>query len=94
MSTYTVTKVRKKRSEDCSHRHLEGVVTDSGRYYTRQEVVASIRAGDTWNAIVAGHATTIHALAYCPRGTCLATPYLATCSGSAEHENLENLPEE
>jgi hypothetical protein len=94
VDTYTVTRVRKERSEDCSHRHLEGVVTKTGRHYTRREVVDSIRAGDIWTALVAGHATTIHALAYCPRGTCLAAPYLATCSGGAELENLENLPEE
>ncbi|GAB3403448.1 hypothetical protein [Flindersiella endophytica] len=93
MSTYTVTRVRKERSEDCSHRHLEGVITDSGRHYTRRQVVESIRAGDQWRTNGAGPSATIHALAYCPRGTCLATPYLATCSGGGELDNLEDLPE-
>jgi hypothetical protein len=42
MTIYTVTRVRKERSSDGSHEHLEGVCADRNLHYTRAEVVASL----------------------------------------------------
>jgi hypothetical protein len=73
--------------------HLEGVITDSGIHYTRKEVVDSISAGNTWKTSADGYSATIHKLSYCPRGACLASPYIATNPDSTKKDNLENLPE-
>ncbi len=43
MSTYTVTRVRKELSADGTHRHLEGVITNTNTHWTRSQVVASIK---------------------------------------------------
>jgi hypothetical protein len=93
MSTYTVTKVRKERSADGSHRHIEGVITTANVHYTRREVVASIDAGNTWNTSANGQTATIHKMGYCPQSTCLASPYTKTGADGTVANNLENLPE-
>jgi hypothetical protein len=41
----TVTKVSKEASRDGSHRHIAGVCTQGGTYYTRKEVVDEVDAG-------------------------------------------------
>lgn len=64
VSTYTVTKIRKEQAEGCSHRHLEGVITDAGLHYTRREVVDSIRAGNVWLMTAPDGSAVIHPLAY------------------------------
>ena len=46
MATFIVTRVRKELSEDGTHRHIEGVCTDTGDHYTRREVVDSIDKGN------------------------------------------------
>lgn len=93
MSTYTVTKVRKEFSADQSHRHLEGVITTAGIHYTRNEVVNSIAAGNTWMTSAGGYSATIRSVSYCPKGSCLAKPYIQTNPDSTKLDNLENLPE-
>jgi hypothetical protein len=93
MSAYTVTKVRKERSADGSHRHIEGVISTAGVHYTRREVVASIDQGNTWQTSSGRTTATIHELNYCPKSGCLATPYIATKRDGSLADNLENLPE-
>jgi len=91
MATYTVTKVRKERSDDATHEHIEGVCTSDGTHYTRAEVVNSINAGNTWKTSVDGYAATIEAVAYCPKSNCYAKPYIRTNPDSTKKDNLENL---
>ena len=93
MSSYTVVKVRKEDSSDGSHRHIEGVITTAGVHYTRREVVDSIDAGNTWQTSAGGYTATIQKMSYCPRGSCLASPYIKTKPDSTDLDNLENLPE-
>jgi hypothetical protein len=91
MATYIVTKVRKELSADGSHRHIEGVCTNSGTHYTRQEVVDSINAGNTWKTQADGYEATIKVMTYCPQGSCLAKPYIETNRDSTKKDNLEYL---
>jgi hypothetical protein len=91
VTTYTVTKVRKELSADSTHRHIEGVCTDSGTHYTRRQVVDSIDAGNTWKTKADGHEAVIGKIKYCPRPACLATPYVKTNPDSSKKDNLENL---
>ncbi len=91
MATYIVTNVRKEQSADGSHRHIEGVCVESGTHYTRQEVVDSINAGNTWKTRADGYEATISTLTYCPRSGCLAKPYIKTNPDSTKKDNLENL---
>ena len=93
MTTYTVTKVRKETSSDGKHRHLEGVITSAGVHYTRQAVVSSIEAGNTWQSSAGGYTATIKKIGYCPKSGCLAKPYIETNRDSTKLDNLENLPE-
>jgi len=91
VATYTVTKVRKELSADGTHRHIEGVCTSSGTHYTRQEVVDSIKAGNTWKTSADGYEATIATMTYCPKTNCLAKPYIKTNPDSTKKDNLENL---
>ena len=91
MASYTVTKVRKENSADGTHRHIEGVCTDAGTHYTRQQVVDSINAGNTWKTSADGYSATIGVLSYCPKSNCLAKPYIKTKPDSTKKDNLENL---
>ena len=93
MAQFTVVRVRKEWSSDRSHRHIEGVLTAANRYFTNQEVVTSIEAGDIWNSSVEGFTARIGIQGYCPVPTCHAKPYLRTNPDSCELDNLENLPE-
>ncbi len=93
MATYTVTKVRKELSTDRTHRHIEGVCTDAGVHYTRQQVVDSIKAGNVWKTSAGGYSATITTLTYCPKPECYAKPYIKTNPDSTKLDNLENLPE-
>lgn len=91
MATYIVTNVRKESSEDETHKHIEGVCTDDGTYHTRKEVVDSINQGNTWKTQAEGYEATIRPIRYCPKGGCLATPYIETNPDSTKMDNLENL---
>ena len=93
MAQYTVVRVRKEWSSDRSHRHIEGVLTAGNRYFSNQEVVTSIDAGDVWNSSVEGYTARISIQGYCPVPTCHAKPYLRTNPDSHELDNLEHLPE-
>ncbi|MCU1582802.1 MAG: hypothetical protein JWO01_2190 [Microbacteriaceae bacterium] len=93
MSTFTVTKVRKETASSGTHRHIEGVITSAGVHYTRQEVVTSIEAGNTWQTSAGGYSATIKTVSYCPNGTCLAKPYIETVPDNTKADNLENLTE-
>lgn len=93
MATFTVTKVRKERADDGSHRHVEGVITSDGRHYSRREVVSSIDQGDKWQTSAGGYTATIDTLPYCLSPSCLASPYITTNPTSTALDNLENLPE-
>lgn len=55
-------------SADGTHRHIEGVCTSAGTHYTRQEVVDSINAGNTWKTSADGYEATIATMAYCVYG--------------------------
>jgi hypothetical protein len=93
MARYTVTKVRKERSADGSHRHIAGVITASGIFYSRSEVADSIKAGNSWITSAGGYTAVIQVISYCPRSGCYANPYLKTNPDSTKLDNLENLPE-
>jgi hypothetical protein len=90
-TTYTVTKVRKELSADKSHEHIEGVFTTDGTHYTRQQVVDSIDAGNTWKTRAGGYEATIETMTYCPARACLAKPYIKTKPDSTKKDNLEDL---
>ena len=88
---YDVTKVRKEKSEH--HEHIIGVITSANIYYTNQEVVTSIKGGNTWQTSVPGEPkATIKEMAYCPHPACYHKPYLTTEADSSKKNNLENLP--
>jgi hypothetical protein len=69
--------------------HIEGVCVESGTHYTRQEVVDSIQAGNTWQTKADGYEATIEPISNCPK--CTAAPYIRTNPDSTEKDNLENL---
>ncbi len=92
VATYIVTKVRKELSSDGTHRHIEGVCTEAGLHYTRKQVVDSINAGNTWKSKAGNYEATIEAIKFCPKPSCLASPYIKTKPDSTKLDNLENLP--
>jgi hypothetical protein len=91
MATYAVTGVRRERSADRSHEHLEGVCA-GGAHYTRKEVIDSISAGDVWEVSVGGRTAVVTPLAYCPAPGCLAAPYLHADPDDTGDDQLEALP--
>jgi hypothetical protein len=91
MATYIATSVRRERSADGTHRHIEGVCTGAGVHYTCSEVVESIRAGNVWKTLVDGYEAVIEPIAKCPIPSCSAAPYIRTNLDSTEKDNLENL---
>jgi Protein of unknown function (DUF3892) len=91
LTTFIVTWVRKERSADGTHRHIEGVCTGAGVHYTCREVVESIRAGNVWKTLAGGYEAVIEPIEKCPIPSCSATPYLRTNPESNEKDNLENL---
>ncbi len=91
MATYTVTSVRKEWSAKRDHEHIEGVCTSDGTHYTRQQVVDSINAGNTWKTSAGGYEATIQTMVYCPYLSCYAQPYIKTKPDSTKKDNLENL---
>jgi Protein of unknown function (DUF3892) len=92
VASYTVTGVRKETSKDGTHKHIAGVCTSNGTYYSREDVIASINAGDTWKTSADGYEATIKVVDRCPHGTnCEAAPYIQTNPDSTKKDNLENL---
>jgi len=92
MAEYIVTKVRKELSDDGKHKHIKGVCTEGGTYYSRKEVVDSINAGNTWKTSADGYKATIKPIKECPKPGCSANPYIETNPDSTKKDNLENLP--
>lgn len=93
MAIYTVTRVRVEQAEEGGHHeHIVGVCTDNGTFYTRQEVVDSIKTVNTWRTLAAGDYATIRPLRYCTHLGCMASPYIATYADDAAKNNLDNLP--
>lgn len=90
---YVVTRVRKEWSDQGGrHEHIEGVCTSSSNHHTRQDVVNSIRAGNTWVTSASGREAVIRPMTYCPGSGCLASPYITTRADNSKDDNLENLP--
>lgn len=91
MTEHIVTAVRKALSADATHRHISGVCTPGPIRYTRQEVVDSIREGDSWKTLADGYRAEIGIVDGCPWEGCSLGPYIATNHDSTEKDNLENL---
>jgi hypothetical protein len=91
VSTFIVAWVRKERSTDGSHRHIEGVCTGAGVHYTCREVVESINAGNVWKTLAEGLEAVIEPVAKCPVPNCSAMPYIRTNPTGSGTDNLENL---
>jgi hypothetical protein len=98
MAKYYVTKVRKETGTGTggtTHKHIVGVITDSGALYKNQQVVDSIDAGNEWYTRVPGEPDAkITKLARCDRAAgCSHKPYLTTAPDHSKKNNLEALPE-
>lgn len=91
MATYVVTNVRKEESSDGTHRHIKGVCTADGTYYSRKAVVDSINEGNTWKTSADGYEAAIEPVDRCPKSNCDATPYIRTNADSTKKDNLKNL---
>lgn len=74
-----------------THAHIESVCSSDGTHYTRQQVVDSINAGNTWKTSADGYEATIEVIALCSKPNCLAKPYIKTKPDSTKKDNLENL---
>jgi len=88
----TVNRVRKEQSNPGPHKHIAGVCTTDNMYYTRPEVVASIRAGNRWETHSGGNPAVIREITSCPAPRCPATPYITTRPDDSIDNNLESLP--
>lgn len=88
----TVTRVRKERSADGTHKHIAGVCTTDNYYYTRAQVVAGLDAGASWQTSGGGRYARIKKTASCPHGSCPLTPYITTAPDHTTQNNLDNLP--
>ena len=88
-----VTRSRKELSSDGTHRHIAGVCTNEGAYYTRAQVVAALDLGESWFTSAGGATARIKKVAYCPRLGCYMSPYLTTAPDHTIANNLDNLPD-
>jgi hypothetical protein len=91
MTDHIVIGVRKTLSDDATHRHISDLCTAGPIHYTRQEVIDSIREGDSWKTLADGHSAEIHIVDACPHDGCSLAPYIATNPDSTASDNLENL---
>jgi hypothetical protein len=91
MAEHLVIGVRKALSGDATHRHISEVCTAGPIRYTRQEVIDSIREGDTWTTLADGRRAEVRIVDACPREGCTLSPYIATNPDSTGKNNLENL---
>ena len=74
------------------HEHIQGVCTDSGTYYRRNQVVDSLDAGDSWKTLADGLSARIRKLSGCRHPGCRMTPYITTDADDRAPNNLDNLP--
>ena len=91
MADHIVIGVRRALSDDSTHRHIAEVCTAGPIHYTRQEVIDSIRDGDSWRTLAGGHSAEIEIVVACPHDGCALSPYIATNPDSTTADNLENL---
>jgi hypothetical protein len=91
MTEHLVTGVRKTLSADTTHRHICDVCTQGAIRYSRQEVIDSIRQGDSWRTLADGYSAEIRIIDACPWEGCALAPYIATNPDSTKKDNLENL---
>ena len=89
MASYVVIGVRREPAADGSHDHVAGVCAPRGLYYSRAELVASIRRGDVWELPAHGEPVTVVLTDRCPR--CEVSPYVATARASLSQPTLESL---
>jgi Protein of unknown function (DUF3892) len=90
-----VTHVRKEGSGVGTnhHEHIVGVCPESGGFRSNQEVVDSIKAGETWRTKARdGSTALIKPMTYCPHPACLHKPYITTYPDHTTVNNLDNLP--
>ncbi|HEV2944041.1 MAG TPA: DUF3892 domain-containing protein [Solirubrobacteraceae bacterium] len=91
MAEHLVIGVRKVASDDATHRHISEVCTAGPIRYTRQEVIDSIRQGDSWKTLANAHSAEIRIVDACPHDGCTLSPYIAANPDSTAIDNLENL---
>jgi hypothetical protein len=91
MVDYVATGVRKMLSGDATHRHISDVCTQGAIRFTRQEVIDSIRSGDSWKTFADGHAVEILLIDECPREGCSLSPYIVARADGATADNLDAL---
>jgi hypothetical protein len=95
MAIYYVTKVckEKDRKDKSTHEHIIGVCTNTGQFYSNQEIVDSLQAGNEWYTSVAGEPMArIESRKSCTYTGCNHKPYLKTEADPSKKNNLENLP--
>jgi Protein of unknown function (DUF3892) len=93
MDKYVVRKVRMEWSLDGGwHQHIEGVCTEGDAFYTRDEVVRSLRAGDVWTTEGDGDYARIREVRSCNHPGCTVTPYITTAPDETKTNNLDELP--
>jgi hypothetical protein len=89
--SYTVVAVDKEPSPGRTHQHIASVCTTEPRKYLREQVIASIRLGNTWyTRSPSGTTSKIVVVAGCSR--CDLKPYIRTEADSTTSDNLLSLP--
>ncbi len=95
MANFKVTKVRKEPAASQPHKHIVGVVTETGEYFTVQQVLESLRRGDGWWTAAPGEPEAeILPAKTCSKAWCLHGPYLTSTPGESLASDLERLPQE
>jgi hypothetical protein len=88
----TVTGVRWGPSDYGTHRHIAGVCTADGSYFTTRDVISQLRAGQTWRTFGDGRYGTIRMIDRCPVGSCRVSPYITTAPDDPSEDDLDDLP--
>jgi Protein of unknown function (DUF3892) len=73
------------------HQHIEGVCTRDKAFYTRDEVVQSLRAGGVWTTVGDGAPARIREARSCGHPGCPVTPYITTAPDGTTANNLDDL---
>jgi hypothetical protein len=91
MAEHIVIGVRKALSADATHRHISELCTAGPIHYTLQEVIDSIRDGDTWRTLDDGYRADVRIVDSCLEDGCGLSPYIATDRDGTANDDLENL---
>jgi hypothetical protein len=75
-----------------AHEHIVGVCTDDARFHSREQVVRSLAAGDTWRTFDGHDHAPIRTIDTCKHPGCPTTPYITTHRDDTITDNLDNLP--